>query len=94
MSAIFSRFQFNIVLMIYHKVYITEFKLRKHPEKNYAKLDAMSRLKKLLNQVNKREDITSISTSMDLENLLSRKKGEKLDDIERNLVVEIFTNEN
>ena len=94
MSAIIRSFQSSFVSMIYHKIYITEFKLRKHPEMNYAKLDAMSRLKELLNQVNDRADIRSLSTSMDLENLLSRKKGEKLDNLERNLVVEIFTNEN
>jgi len=94
MSAIISFLPDSFVPMIYQKVYITEYKLKKEPEKNYAKLMAISRLKELLNLVDDRRDIRSLSTSMDMEKLLAQVKGEKLSPVERHLVVEIFTNEN
>ncbi len=80
--------------MIYHKIYITEYKLKKYPEKNHSKLEAIRGIKDLLNQISDRKDIKSITNTLDMENFLVRKKGERLNALERNLVVEIFTYEN
>ena len=80
--------------MLYHKLFITERRLKNAREKVDHKLEALEKIKGYLDMVDQRIEVVSTVTAMELEVLLIELKGSDLTAVEHELVMEIITNEN
>ena len=80
--------------MIYHKLFITERRIKKVLEKYEAKMAALEQIKNYLNMVDEKAEVISTATAMELAVLIRELKGKPLTETEHELIIEIITNEN
>ena len=76
--------------MIYHKIFIAEQRIKDVLKEHNEKLETIDRIKDFMNRVDASAEFIAVSKLVDLERVISELKGNRLDEMEREMVHEIF----
>ena len=76
--------------MIYHKIFIAEQRVKEVLQRHNEKLATIDRIKDFMNRVDANAEFIAVSRLEDLERVISELKGDRLNDMEKEMVCEIF----
>ena len=76
--------------MIYHKIFIAEQRVKDVLKEHSEKLETIDRIKDFMNRVDANAEFIAVSRLEDLERVISELKGDRLNELEKEMVYEIF----
>ncbi len=76
--------------MIYHKLFIAEQRVKNVLREHEVKLETIDRIKEFMERVDEKVEFISVSSVENLERVIRELKGDRLSEMEKKMVEEIF----